>query len=425
MTLVPDARPDGNGMPPVILLGGEANALSVARCLGRLGVTVYALNEPGACVRFSRYCRWIPLAGAGEDVAETWARFLLGSESDSLRGAVVLTCSDAGIQVLLRHRAALADKFQLDEAEPGAQLCMLDKLDTYRAAQAAGVATPRFWVAHSRQEIEALRESLVFPLLLKPRLSHVFEERFNRKHMMVADYAGLLDAFATTSDAGVEVMLVEWIPGPDDRLCSYFTYRDDAGERLFHFTKRIIRRYPFGMGSGCYHITDWNPELIEPASALLRQVGLRGLANVEFKRDERDGRLKLIECNARFVASNCLVAASGFDLAAFVYNRIVRRPQPPLSQYTLGLRLWDPIRDIASLCELRSSGAITFGGWLASVWHPQTFPFFRWSDPLPALARAGRRLCKRQPRRLPGSPQEPVTTASGTETGEAQLCQTF
>jgi predicted ATP-grasp superfamily ATP-dependent carboligase len=390
--LSPLPGPPGE-LPPVILLGGEANALSVARSLGRLGVVVHALNAPNACVRFSRHCRWVAVPPAdGGDVEESWARFLLGPGSDHLVGAVLLTCSDAGIRVLARHHEALSARFRLDECAPEAQLCMLDKLSTYRAARAAGVDTPRFWVAESCADLEALRDELVFPLLVKPRLSHVFEEQFGRKYLRVDHLDALREAFRSTSEAGVEVMLVEWIPGPDDRLCSYYTYLDAAGEHLFRFTKRIIRRYPFGMGSGCYHITDRNPALVAPARALFEQVGLRGLANVEFKHDERDGRLKLIECNARFTAANCLVAASGFDLAALVYNRIVGRPQPPLMAYIEGMRLWDPVRDFWSYRELRAAGAITLGSWLASVWHPQTFPFFRWSDPLPALARASRPL---------------------------------
>ena len=62
----------------------------------------------------------------------------------------------------------------------------------------------------------------------------------------------------------------------------------------------MTRVYPVTSGPGCHHITDWIPELREPALRLFRQAGLRGLANVEFKRDDRDGQLKLIECNARF-----------------------------------------------------------------------------------------------------------------------------
>ena len=64
------------------------------------------------------------------------------------------------------------------------------------------------------------------------------------------------------------------------------------------------------------------------ALRLFRHVGLRGLANVEFKLDPRDGQYKLIECNARFTAANGLVAKSGIDLGRFVYCRAVGLPLP-------------------------------------------------------------------------------------------------
>src|SRR6185437_4458297 len=126
--------------------------------------------------------------------------------------------------------------------------------------------------------------------------------------------------------AGLDVMVVEMVPGPDSRLCSYYTYLDESGTPLFHFTKRVIRRSPPVFGGGSYHITDWLPEVKELGLRFFQAVGLRGLGNVEFKRDERDGRLKLIECNARFTEANCLVMASSLDLPLLVYNRLVGRP---------------------------------------------------------------------------------------------------
>src|SRR5262249_50667742 len=157
-----------------------------------------------------------------------------------------------------------------------------------------------------------------------------------KKFFIAQNFAEVQQACALAQEAGVEVMLLEMIPGPDDRLCSYYTYLDAAGTPQFHFTKRIIRRFPVNMGDACYHVTDRNPEVAEVALRLFRQAGLRGLANAEFKRDVRDGQLKLIECNARFTAANGLVAASGLDLAAFVYNRLTGRPLPPLAEYKTG-----------------------------------------------------------------------------------------
>ena len=386
------------GTPPVILIGGGANALSVARSLGRDGIKVHVLNHVTEYVSHSRYAEWVPLP-AGEDFEETWASYLLGPESEQLRGAVLLSCSDVGIELLARHREALAEKFTLDESNKDAQLCMLNKLCTYRVAVAAGVPTPRFWTATNCEQVVALREQLVYPLLVKPLLSHVYERRFRKKFAVAHNFDQLLDAYETVSSAGIETMLVEMIPGPDDRSCSYYTYLDENSEPLFDFTKRIFRRFPTNMGGACYHITDWNPEVRDVALKLFRQAGLRGLAHVEFKRDDRDGQLKLFECNARFTAANCLVAASGYDLARFVYNRLTGRPQEPLGAYKLGLRLWDPLPDFYAFRELRKRGQLTTRQWLLSILHPQMLTFFKWYDPLPTLVTESRRvknyLCRR------------------------------
>ena len=382
-------RQAGDARPPAIILGGGANALSVARCLGRLGVEVYAINEDSALVRYSRYCRWLAVRG---DAPESWARFLVGPESDRYRGAVLLACSDDGIELIAKHREALAARFLLDESNPTAQLDMLNKCQTYLAARAAGVPTPRFWMAETREQVIALRDSLVFPLIIKPHFTYIYEQRSGKKFMVAHDFDQLLRAHEALSAAGIETLLVEWIPGPDDLLCSYYTYLDGGATPLFHFTKRVIRRFPAGMGNACYHVTDWNPEVRDLALKLFRWVGLRGLANAEFKRDERDGQLKLIECNARFTAANCLVARSGFDLAALVYNRLVGRPQPALEVYARGMRLWDPVRDFEAFLELKRQGRLTARQWTASILHRQTVPYFHWSDPLPSLVRATKPL---------------------------------
>jgi predicted ATP-grasp superfamily ATP-dependent carboligase len=116
------------------------------------------------------------------------------------------------------------------------------------------------------------------------------------------------------------------------------------------------------------------------------------VANVEFKRDDRDGQLKLIECNARFTASNGLVADSGYDLAWLVYSRLVGLPQPVLGPFRSGKRLWYPVEDFYAYRQLRQQKELTFWQWLKSVAHPTTFPYFRWTDPWPTAVQESRRV---------------------------------
>lgn len=383
------STPAAGSLPPAVILGGDANALSVARSLSRLGAKVYYIGEGGEVARHSRYCKSIDLSkAAAEDGWEiAVVRYLLGHGADHLAGAVVLACSDAALELLVRHGEALRGRFRLDESDPVAQMAMLDKLETYRHAIAAGVPTPKFWIAHSRQDVEDVRDELVYPLIVKPRLAHRAKKQFKTKHRVVNSFDELLEAFNAECEAAVEVVLMEEIPGGDDTLCSYYTYMDADGEALFDFTKRVVRRYPVGMGLGCYHVTDNVPGIAEYSRRLLRQAGLRGLAAIEFKLDPRDGTPKLIECNARFTAANGLVAKSGVDIAAFVYRRAVGLPQQAMNTFRVGLHVWDPVIDFMSFMQLRRMGQLSLFSWVKSLMHRQTFAFFRITDPLPAVAR--------------------------------------
>jgi D-aspartate ligase len=390
-------RRQAKDLPPVIILGGGSNALSVARSLGRQGVRVYAINEPTEHVCSSRYAKRIPLE---DDQERTRLNYLLGSDSESLLGAVLLSCDDAGIELLARHREQLAHRYLLDDSDPGPQLAMLDKYQTYKLAVEAGVPTPRFWVAGTSEEVSSLREEFVYPLLVKPFISHVFQQRFGKKFLVVGNFDELVSAYKVVADARITCMLVEMLQGPDELCCSYYTYMDEYGNALFDFTKRVYRRLPSNMGKGTFHRTEWNPEVRDVSLKLLEHVGLRGLACIEFRRDLRDGQLKLIECNSRFTAANALVAASGFDLACFVYNRLIGRLQAPLVKYRLGKRLWDPVEDFKAYRALSREGRITFAAWLSTVLHRHTMIYFAWDDPIPTLVHQFREIRGLMVRRL-------------------------
>ena len=320
--------------------------------------------------------------------------WLCGTESDEFRQSVLLAASDEALSIFAEHHDILSRRFLLDLCNPVAQQQMLDKLETYLQARDAGVPTPRFWQIRTQDDLAQLRDDLVYPIIVKPVLSHIFQQRFNTKFIVADNFEQLGEAFTVAADADIDVLLVEKIPGPDTQLCSYYTWLNQDGDTAFDFTKRIIRRYPTNMGLATYHVTDHVEGVKEHAVRLFRHVGLQGLANAEFKYDARDGVLKLIECNARFTAANGLVARSGMDLGAFVYNKLTGLPLPLMDNFRDGLTLWDPMRDFKAFCELRRSGELSLTGWLRSVTRRHCFPGFDLTDPRPGLARFMRRVRK-------------------------------
>jgi predicted ATP-grasp superfamily ATP-dependent carboligase len=397
--------------PPAIVLGGTANALSIVRSLGRAGVECYAINYPQVEVKYSRFCKWIDIPNGPGTVEETWAAYLLGHESNHLGGAVLFAACDEAIELIAKHRQALSEKFRLDLSNTKAQLCMLNKLCTYQAAERAGVPTPKFWVPDTREQIEKLKDELIFPLILKPFLTHQHKAKFGgARFFCVQTFNELLDAFDATSRAGIKTFLVEMILGRDDKLCSYYTYLDENGNNLFDYTKRIIRRFPATVGTGIYHITDYVPELKEPSLKLFREVGLQGIANAEFKLDERDSQLKLIECNARFTAADCLLTASGLNLSLFVYDRLTGHPQAAPRCFRSGMRLWYAGQDFLAYRQLHKMGLLSFWQWVRSILKPQIFPFFRWNDPLPSIVRPPAISLRRIRARLSGKAKQVMTS---------------
>ena len=209
------------------------------------------------------------------------------------------------------------------------------------------------------------------------------------------------NALSRTVALGIEMIVTEIIPGADDQFFSYYTYIDEEGRPLLHVTKRKLRQYPIRFGSGCFHTTNWDPEATELGLRFFEGVGLRGLGNVEFKRDARDGRLKLIECNHRFTAATGLLRAAGADLPLFVYNKLTDRPLPRIEGYDTDLTMWYPMRDVRAFLAYRRNGEMTFRPWARSIMRRHHYPVGSTSDVRPALVNC---LRVRQPPARPARP---------------------
>ena len=409
-------RPQG-ATPPVILLGGPNHGLSVARSLGRRGVPIYAV---GCCdlLRHSRFVHWVPASETG-DTAEGWLAWLLGPGPEVAGGAVVFPCNDEAVELVATHRKSLEAHYLLTPADDAVTLALLDKTSTYELAARIGVPAPRIWSVRSEEDLRRILPEVPYPCALKPRLTHRFRKHFGVKLFRIDDEPQLLERFGQTSRLGLDMLVTELIPGPDE-FCSYWTYVDDGGNARFHFTKRKLRQYPVRFGDGTLHLTKWSPEVAELGYRFVLGSGLRGIAVVEFKRDSRDGRLKLIECGVRFSGATEILPRSGIDLAGLVYADITGAPSPAVGGYRDGVRLWSPVLDAHALLGYwragEVSGARALGRWAAALASRPHVTWLHWSDPMPVVAAVRERLRgKKTPATAAPSAAPPGSPASADE----------
>jgi predicted ATP-grasp superfamily ATP-dependent carboligase len=381
----------------VILLGGGPIAVSVARSLGKFGIPVHAVgNAEWDTVGHSRYC-----ASFTHVPHENRPQQYFGQLAQRRWGeAAIFPCDDHSLELVARRRAELVGLgYRPIEAADDVLLAMLDKERTYQMAEQLGVGVPRRFVVEGPEGLDdqLAASGISFPCVLKPLNSHLFAQRFGTtaKVVRLPDRAALTRAVGELSSMGSKMMVTEIVPGPEDSYCSLYTYLDREGQPLVQFTKRKLRQYPVGFGLATYHVSIHDPELAATGLRFCQGVGLRGVACVEFKRDDRDGKLKLIECNHRFTLGQETLRYAGVNLPLVAYNALLGRPAPSFEDYRDGVHLWVPLADAQALRQRRRDGTLTVGQWAASLMHRQHFHLFDPTDPGPSLGLHARRVRRR------------------------------
>ncbi len=389
---------------PVLILGGKENALSLVRRFGAAGIATRVSGPADCWGMHSHYCREKFPVPRGISSAQYWHDLLLSGKDAGLHaglhaelhGSLLIACSDEAIDFLARNRTELESLYQFDHGDPDMQLSLLDKRDTLKLAQSAGVATPQYWTVNNEEDLAALRQSVEFPVMVKPIISHEFISIFGLKLFIIdSEFDELAEKVRLAWANNVEVMVIEMIPGPDSQLSSYYTYIGADHQPSFDYTKSVIRRFPVNRGLGCYHKSEWLPETAEAGSKFFQGIGFTGFGNIEFKRDPRDQILKVIESNARFTSAQELIIRAGAPIDFIYYCKATGQKAPGFETYDQDLTLWYGLRDFLAFVEMRRAGSISTGQWLRSLFpFKHVSPLHNMSDPFPSLAALTTRIEK-------------------------------
>lgn len=371
----------------VLLLGGQENALSLARSFGRKKILVFISASAGCHAVKSRYCtKSFPVPKNQKDESY-WYKLLLQEKPEALQGCVIFPGSDVAVEFLAFHKRALSRSYILDDSDSGISLAMLNKQKTLELAMQAGCPAPLFHCVSGFEDIAPILDSITYPIMIKPVYSHLFYRYYpGKKYLIAQNSKELHNKIAEMLDKKLELIITEIIPGPDNLQSAYFTYITHDGQELFNYTHQIIRRYPKNCGLACLTETKALPATADAGRRFFQKIGLSGMAHVEFKLDTRDGLLKLIECNPRMSAAQAVATKSGMDMAWRIYNYLLYGTVEKDSYYQYGVRRWWVYLDIKAYIELRHLGELSFVQWLKSIKGPPiVFPYFCLDDPKPFI----------------------------------------
>ena len=322
----------------VLVTDGDSRpALAAVRALGRRGHEVIVACERHPCLAsVSKYV-------AGSESIPSPVTDAPGFEAALVelvqrrRVDVALPITEVSTLLVAENQQRLPSFCRVPFPSAAIVANAANKVHVIRMAERLGVPVPRGLVVESADEGVRRAAELPFPIVVKPARSRVRvgSHWISTGVRYAADGFDLERIFRSLPRETYPVLLQERIPGPGVGLFACF----DHGRPTALFAHRRLREKPPSGGvSVLCESSPLDPAAVEYSQLLLSELGWRGVAMVEFKRDEREGQLHLMEINGRFWGSLELAIAAGVDfpsLALDVATGVRRSLQPG---YRIGVR---------------------------------------------------------------------------------------
>src|SRR5262249_51529530 len=316
--------PKTQSAPPVIIMNMFYSGLAIARDLAGTGVRVIGLSsDRKAYGNFTRFCE-VRQAPDSQSEPEKLAAFLRQAATE-LKGAVIFPTRDADVVFLDRYRNELSG-YRLSIPPQAALINALDKGALVRCAEAAGVPVPKSVVAHNADELKQVPATLSFPCVVKPVSSYLWrgEGKWQavgcRKAFLADSWEQLREEYDRVAKVNPDVLVQEWIPGSTRDIAIMGGYFGENSEALGYFCARKLVQEPDDFGTGCVVQHVALQEIVQPSLRLCKSLGYRGMAEIEYKRDEKTGEHKLIEINTRHWDWHQLSHMSGVNLTRVAYS---------------------------------------------------------------------------------------------------------
>jgi D-aspartate ligase len=178
-------------------------------------------------------------------------------------------------------------------------------------------------------------------------------------------------------------MLQEYIPGGVGSSWMFNGYFDAMSDCLVAFTGQKLRQLPPATGSATLGVCVANEAVEIGTKEFLKRLNYRGIVDLGYRYDERDGVYKLYDVNPRIGATfRLFVGANGVDVSHALYLDLTGQPVPDTTLVP-GRKWVVEISDVISSYQGRRERNLSFRGWLQSFRGVKETAWFAGDDPFP------------------------------------------
>lgn len=367
----------------VILLGNHIQGLGVARICAKLGLEVHLFNEDKLCVtRFSRTCtKFYQFKGEQDLLAK------LLKHNVPKHQALLMPTNDRWVGFLADNYDKLSEWYRLSVPEPEITDICYNKIKTYTRAREMGIPIPESHFPKTIEEVEALKDTIEYPVIIKPAVMHKFYSKLGKKVYLCRNAFELLENYRLATDVIIpdEIIIQEFLAGGPTKLYSFGSFC--SGDKVWgSFIANRIRQKPMDFGiSTTFARTVLNPRIDELAKRFLTGIEYFGVSETEFMYDEKTGDFKLIEINPRTWKWHTISNSIGINLIGMLVDYLNGQALEEQHNQIADIAWTERLTDTYVVITEAMKGRLNYKDYAQSMMYKKEYACFSWKDPLPGV----------------------------------------
>ncbi len=385
-----------NNTTPVVIVNCKLGALGIMRSLGSLGVPLYGVDadrwSPGMS---SRYCKQRFLMDFDENNPQRFLGYLFEVGEKIGQSSILIPTSDETALFVAEARDQLKEYYLFPDNNPVLVKDLISKEGMYRLAKKHDIPTPLTMFPRNLDEVLACTEDVSFPVMLKGIHGNRLQSRTGKKMIIVHSGKELIENYKMLEDPDFpNLMIQEYIPGGDDQIYIFNGYFDNESGCLAVFTGHKIRQYPVHVGCASLGLCEWNQEVADITIKFMQSIGYKGILDIGYRLDPRDGRYKVLDINPRVgQAFRLFVSNNGMDVVRSLYLDLTGQKIHPIMPRE-GRKWVIEDFDIVSSLHYHREGILGLLDWFKSFRGLEEGAWFSGKDPLPFVIMLARLMKK-------------------------------
>lgn len=369
-----------------IVLGLSETGLGVGRSLGRKGINVIGLDFKKNIGFYSRHTKALLCPHPLKEEKQFIELLLHIAKKQKEKIALFITADDFLISIS-RNRKILSEYILMNISPENLIESIADKYKQYKITHDAGVQVPKTFLPNNLDEVDKLKQELAYPVFVKAQEVTSWWDKIKggKKGFFIINPQELMDTFRMIFEVEAKAIVQELIQGPDTNHFKICCYVSQQNEILLAFTLQKIRQCPIKFGVGSIVQSIHYPELLRVGIKLFRDIDYRGVGSAEFKLDEKDGKLKLIEINPRYWQQNILADKCGMNFPLIDYLEVTGQKPKHIVDFRVGIKWVNICSDFESYLSYKNLGELNAFKWLNSLKGKKIFSVFAWDDIIPGF----------------------------------------